>query len=377
MVIISLPIIKHGLSKDKKISDENRILAQIPTFPVNIDDLKSYTDGMNNYLSDQFGFRSKLIGFANIIRYFLFNETTSKQLTIGQNGFIFYNSHKQAYPNSIIKLICNDSGLSQNKMDTVRQSIINTIQHFTKLGYVTDAVIAPTKSRIYPEYLPLTEKNWCQRATPTWLEKSISQLDHIFYPLELMLKLKQDIQVYLPKHFHWNGSAPYIIAQEIMQNKWGIVPDFKVTPIQANIPSDLNKQMKGVTLFDSTMKYDYQQHDVIECKGRTCLKELNTYYKNGSIISLKRETLNKNKLLLITDSFGAGIAPHFIRGFKEVTLLNLNHLTNDEQIEFYPWVLNTVKPTHILFVSHDYGTYGMFTKFNYYLKKTLNINPNN
>ena len=122
-----MPAVKHIFTKDKLKSDENRVLVQKPSFPKKIDDIKGYTNQIDNYLSDQFGFRKIFIRSSNKLRYQLFNEISSKQITVGNNGFIYFNSHIADNPNLLIKSVCNVQSLPK----TFQQKTISLFIKFS------------------------------------------------------------------------------------------------------------------------------------------------------------------------------------------------------------------------------------------------------
>ena len=66
--------------------------------------------------------------------------------------------------------------------------------------------------------------------------------------------------------------------------------------------------------------------------------------------------------MVLSDSYDQYIAKNFIRGFSEVLVIDVNHLSMDEQYGFYQWVIKELKPTHLLHLLHDGGIYGRTIK---------------
>lgn len=353
--IIASPAIKQIYSDGIDNNDENRALAKPPIYPKTISGLRDYTKEVEGYVSDRFGYRKMFINTANQIRFHLFNESSSKQITIGKHGYIYLNSHSKTNPNSFIKDICDINQLTKKNQVRISTTINNFLNYFTAKGYDTKFAVIPSKSRIYPENLPDFESRWCLNIKPTKLEESLNYVNKqfLYYPKEKFLAWKEFFAVYLPKHFHWNGLLPYKVSTDIMLVLWNIQPDFDVVYADTVIGSDLSRHLQGVKLDDASVKYNYTDQNITECKGKSCIKNFNKYYKNGSIVSYSRPPSNNRHLLLLTDSFGAQISKHFIRGFDKVNLINLNHLTEQEQKDFFEYILKTINPTHLLYLVHD------------------------
>ena len=362
-------MIKHLERGDLIKSKENRKLYQIPPLPTNLTTISNFTSNVDNYLSDQFGYRDLFIKSANRLNYYLFNESTSKQITIGKNKFIYLNSHNAEHKNSLIKSVCGMRELSKLNKDLIVSSIKGFLDYFSQQGYVTTFAIIPTKSRIYPENLPKPQSTWCLNHSKTWMDNLIdSRLNNmVYYPLNKMRKWKNKFDVYVAKHFHWNGELSYKVAEDIMKNIWGFNLILTPSKSEAITKSDLSRFLLGVQLKDQSVKFDYSKLGVKECKGNKCISNLKDLYERGVAFHYEKQQHLNRRLLILSDSFGAEIAQHFIRGFDEVTNINITSLKDDEQQGFYRSILNNVKPTHFLFLIHDGNILGRSIK----LKKLL------
>jgi hypothetical protein len=354
--LLTIPMIQHIRLGDQKLSSENRNLNQKPFFPNNINDLKDYTQQIDSYLADQFGFRTQLISLANKIRYYVFNEATSKQLSIGKNKFFYLNSHSAISPNSLIYQVCDIKPLSTESLTKIPIVVDEFIKNFQNVGIKTALAIIPTKSRIYPENLPNQLASLCLKKPETTLDSILrTNKQIIYYPIDQMKKWKDDFQVYLPKHFHWNGRLAYEIADDIIQTVFNLKPEFDVTPTRVQVLSDLNHHFEGVEFLQASLSYSYKNYNVTECKGTACSENFTKMYNNGNSFNFTKPSHTNRKLLIISDSFGAEVAEHFIRAFDEVTLVNINNLSDSEQAPFYQYILKTTQATHLLYLIHDGG----------------------
>ncbi len=371
MLILTLPMIKHLVSEDKIKSGENRNLTQKPVVPESFSKLGAFIKQTDDYLADQFGFRRNFIAASNRIKYYIFHEFNSKQITIGSNNFIYFNSHTAQKPNSLIKSVCNVSLFAKS----LQQQFLSNIEAYINLtkthGIKTNIAIIPTKAKIYPENLPELEKSWCiNTSQPWWNNNAKEEIQKgIYYPLNKMLNLKNTIQVYLPHHFHWHGKLPYILAEDMIQALWKLPIEFNAKSKEIRAQSDLRFYFKGVHLYDNSVSYDFSPLNIEKSEGHNCIQGIEKTYKNNICYAYKTSAYNTHtKLVVLSDSFGQFIAKYFIRGFSNVITIDLKNLSNAEQAGFHQWLFETVKPTHILLLMHDGGVWGRATK----LKSLIN-----
>lgn len=356
-LLLSTPLINHLTRSSDTNNFENRALSKAPKFPNKLTEVKAYTTQVENFLDDHFGLRESIIKKANQIRFSLFNEVLSKQITIGKNEFLFFNSHSAENPNSLIKSVCGVNQPSHERLAEIKTWIKNVYTFFESTNIVFDLAIIPTKSKVYPELLPNPAKQWCRNNTKTWIDTmfSANSKHKPIYPLNDFLQWKNDFKVYLPNHFHWSGRTPYLVARKIMVENWGFSNLIDVDKIETDKPTDLKQHLNGLNLSSKADLFNYAELLVKDCKGINCIESLTRYYRNGNSFHFKTKDSNSKTLLLISDSFGADISPHFAAGFENVHLININNLTKEELNPFFNWVIKELSPTHLLFLFHDDG----------------------
>ena len=70
-------------------NNENRELSVKPV--LTIDNISDYPTEFESYLNDNIPFRNSLISLNSKIDFFLFKKTSSELVTIGKNGWLFFN----------------------------------------------------------------------------------------------------------------------------------------------------------------------------------------------------------------------------------------------------------------------------------------------
>lgn len=105
-----------------------------------------YQQTTESYVNDEFGFRTVLLRTNNQIKFWLFNKTTAEGVIIGKENYLYEKAYIDAY-NGLFFM--GDRALN----DTI--SKLKTLQDTLKsLGKELLIVMAPSKVRVYPEFVP-------------------------------------------------------------------------------------------------------------------------------------------------------------------------------------------------------------------------------
>jgi hypothetical protein len=362
MFFLSVPPIKHMVSGDQLKSDENRTLAQRPDWPQSWSDIKPLTIQLEEYFNDQMGYRDALIRGANKFKYRMFSELLSKQITVGKNGFLFFNSHSPNHPHSLIKDICGVKKLSPKREKQIIETLSNFNNWLKSRNVRLDVLVVPTKSAIYPEQLPDLESTWCMNKSH-WIDTYQDQVkDFVYYPRSFFMEKKKLYPVYLPNQFHWSGRIAYDVAMELITKRWNtkdiVLPEMRLTEEK----SDIHQYTQGVKKYIKTEDYDYSSVLEAQSISKTCVDGFEENYPEGHCFYYESKIKTKNTIVLITNSFGDEIAKHFSIGFKKVYFVNINFLDYDSASKFIEWFINKVNPNQVLVVIHDHGINGMSFK---------------
>ncbi len=369
-----LPAMIHFWPGEPSSKINYRPLKQLPEVPTNWREVQSYTVAVDAYLYDHFGLRERYLKTANRIRYYLFNELMSNQITVGEDGFIFYNSHASDRPGQMFYESCNQARFAASYIQEIERGFASYLSYLHDKQLQAHVAIIPIKARVYPEKLPPLERQWCAKDDDHWIDALVAGLNQVrekvYHPLALMRALKKDIQVYLPIYFHWHGETPRVIAQHMMKTLWGLdAQRHSVEPQQVKETSDLRAHLIGLKFRNESVKYDYEQDGVVACSGSACVPGLAQFFEQAPLAYTYLSPVQDGPVLLVVaDSFGQYITPHFIRGFARVVQVDASHMKADQVWAFYEHVLTTVQPTHVLNLLHEGGISG-FNKLNQLLLK--------
>ena len=161
LLAFALPILKFN-RKGTVSEREKRALAEKPYLFKENRLNKNYFSEFDEYFSDRFGGRSKLIYLNSQINYNVlhaaqFNENAIK----GKNGWYFYISKSDG---DNLSDFCKTNLLSKTELESFGQNVKNTVDWCNGHGIKTLFVICPNKHSVYPEYYPIPRPKGITRA---------------------------------------------------------------------------------------------------------------------------------------------------------------------------------------------------------------------
>ena len=174
MLILFIPMSVHVAEQVLNLESspryaENRVLASRPPMPQDAKAWLAFPAQMDAYVNDHFGLRQSLIAWHNQARYVLLNEAASPQLSVGKDGFLFFNSHEAAHPRRMSDFLCGQflrQAGGQAILEELAQEVHATMQQALRLHPHTSLAFVPTKPILYPENLPAWMQQECAKGTP-------------------------------------------------------------------------------------------------------------------------------------------------------------------------------------------------------------------
>lgn len=363
--LLFLPMLRHFFwsqesSNFSSSGQENRHLAQPPDLPASFDDVPRFSREVDSYLDDHFGYRETLVRVSAASKRQTFAEPISKQVVVGRRGRVFLGNHSGAAPYSLIEEACG-IGVSTADVAQVRTRLIDQLQRRRDSTERTLIVIVPTAPVLYPEDLPEWLHSQCvqnvppaQRLMETWPR---SMEGRLYFPLAEMLSLKKTMDAIPKTNFHWHGSAPHGVARMLAGRFFGRQQSLTVNAEPRVVRSDIAYLSPGVEWVNEVMEPDFESAGVVVCRGSQCFPELAELSRSDwEVSTYRRETTGTgSKLLVLADSFGAGIAGYFVEYFDQVVHVSFKPvamLTGEQRLMFEEW--RRAQDAHaILLLMHD------------------------
>lgn len=351
----------HLFSSKKHASqDENRRAAALPASPTNLAEASALPGDVERYIDDHFGLRRPMIEANDRLRWTLFHEAASPKLLVGRNGRLFLDLPGEPFDS--IQRLCG-LGVSGEAPHGAAKDLARVIDRLKPLQPHLLYLLVPTAPAVYPEDLP----GWLDRqCAATGRPADIVAADlaadrehsaNFLYPLDLMRSLSGDRLVIPKTNFHWDGLGVRYVAEAAMKRGFGITPQVEVQGYAATRASDLTRFNPGAGIENHLLLPDFAAAGITECQGARCFPELGEI---GPVLeSMSRFTRSgtpERKLLILSDSFGAGIAGYFAEGFTEVrhfSTNNFDRLTPAQRERFKAAIWRDYAPDSLVLVYHD------------------------
>ena len=300
---------------------ENRVLAQWPEF--SWETLKSgeFTDGVEEYIADQFPFRD---GWTVL-------KARLEQL-IGKKEF---NDVYLAGDTLISKVEDPNSALVDKNF-----GYINTMAGKTEANVHLGLI--PSAAEIWRDRLPEGAYSWDQTILLEMAEKTgLNTVDILS-----ALREHAGEQIFYRTDHHWTSLGAYYGYVAIMES---LGKGDEVIPMDRFTPETVSEAFNG-TLYSSsgihwlkpdTIEYWVKEDGLIVTSWRTGKEEVSALYDrsylsvkdkyssflggNQPLCVIKNENASGGKLLIVRDSYTDSVAPFLAQHFSEVHLMDLRY----------------------------------------------------
>ena len=315
LVIFCLALITPSLGQWLNINSsvsltENRKLAAKPEFAWSWPVLKKFPARYKVYYNDNFTFRSLLVQANFLLRYGILGVSTSDQVVAGREGWLFHTGFKEMEDCRGI------NRLNDDQLRTWALTFILKRDWLAQQGIRYLLVIPPNKCTVYPEHLP----DGYARVRGSWLDDFMAYLRtntnlEVIDLREILIKHKQQHQVYFRMDTHWNDYGAFLGYKELIRPVAAWFPtitpfefsDFSITVQKRS--GDLMGMMGGHGyLFD-------EQYEFIPLKQFSS-KPVNRRELPMDPITMEKNVLQLPRAVIFHDSFFLAIIPFISEHFS-------------------------------------------------------------
>lgn len=279
---------------------ENRELAPVPSLN---NHASRFTDQIDAYVADHFGFRPDLIRWNSILRVYLLRSSPVKSVILGKDSWLFYCSEALADGNSM-----NDYmgmiPLADTELEKLRIRLEENRRRFSERGIPYVVAIAPNKNSMYGEYLP--ERIETCKSNETRLNQFIEYMGkksdlRVLDLREALSSAKaRRLPVYWETDSHWNTYGAYVGYREIMGEIARIYPGAGPLGISGEVTVERTTRggdlAQMLFLTDLLAESNHTRFELASAPDQARLK----------------------KLLFRHDSFGDNLYPFLRKHFNEI-----------------------------------------------------------
>lgn len=307
---------------------EQRQPAAWPAAPTGVDDLGQWPRGFESWWNDHFALRATLIRWHNMAKLFGFGTAPSDQVLLGDDG-----TQPWMYV-SLNKPVLDYRGLVPFSDDELRHWQRHLEQRRDWLearGCRYGFLVAPSKSTIYPEFMPAEQT---RVGAVTRLDQLLAWMEaHSDVPVidlrpallaakrESFAGVSDDTPLYYPLGTHWNGLGAWVAYRELMQ-QW-LTPwyGWQTNPLEAYKVVD---HVGG----GDTWARRFHMEDVLpqpfvmmHWKGPPWVQKVKLVDDPAVTEFGTKGADNGITAVLLRDSFGNALGPHLAPHVKNLSLI--------------------------------------------------------
>ncbi|PLX00938.1 MAG: hypothetical protein C0594_15015 [Marinilabiliales bacterium] len=189
-----------------------------------------FQNNYNNFINDHLGFRSFFIRMNNQIEYSLFGKINADGIVHGKNGNFFEYDY--------IRTLIGDDFIGKKILDKKLRRT-KYIQEIFKEKYNKDLILvfAPSKARVYNEFLPDQYKNGSEKQSNyTFMHNRAEELNIRFIDLnEMLIRMKDTstVPVFPECGTHWSEYTAFCVADSLLNYSESLlkhtIGDLKIT----------------------------------------------------------------------------------------------------------------------------------------------------
>jgi hypothetical protein len=322
---------------------------------------KQFFARLDSYLDDHIGFALELNRIYRQVQFYIFKDSPVVNVDVGEDGFVFLNSHATVRPHSELTKLCLRRPIL---VAQVRETLEILAASLADQRINMTLALVPSKLVLYPDRLPDTVprklRAACSEINPQ--DTVAGQLAHtavgaayqVYYPVSQMLALRDEPAFYPPQNFHANSRLNHEFAKGFLAHM-GVDPgeNYSNGAYLARIRADL--PVLGFSRWIDAWKYRYPTYKITRAIRQPdwVLK----YYSRVPDFSTysAANPLSERTVVLLSNSFGAYIAPHLAPGFKTLYHVNVSNLSGQEARIFFEELMARTGASDFIYLVHDAG----------------------
>lgn len=331
--------------------DENRKFNDSLSFSIRR--LDNFPKDFENYLGDNFGFRSPLIAFSKDLKLNYFHiSPDKKEILIGnKNRYFIANDHQQIYE--------GDIAFSEGWLDTLEGEWARRKHYLDSLGIAVRIILAPIAHEIYPEELPF---NVIRRKGKDPVTRSAERLNNrfphlVFNPIPVIRANKYKQKMYYELDNHWTENGGFLVARTLLEEvKRDLYPDLNLSPLDQ---FTWKKETRNFGHFTNVLATDNLSENILLIDrfpaGVQQVENLPLEFERHGVGEHEQQLhfrakncKNKLRVLVIRDSFGSALVAPISACFSETVFLfdSWSYRLNKS-------VLATYKPDLVIYVTYE------------------------
>ena len=283
-------------------TSENKEMAAWPSFTEDGSWNENYLEEAGEYFDDHFAFRPELVSSDARIRGDLFGVSSSDQVILGRDGWLYYEATANDY--------LRQNQISDRAIYNIAHNVALMQQYVEEQGSQFLFTVTPNKNSLYGEYMPYYYRQTSLASNAERLKPYLEQEGVHYLDLFELFESQEEI-LYLKRDSHWNNKGA-LLAYNVMMDQVGQPHDtYQDTPytVDDSYIGDLNSMLYPVgAVPEENQVYDIQQNYAYVTDTK-------------SVEDSWIQTINpqaSGSLLMYRDSFGNTLLPFVSNAWENV-----------------------------------------------------------
>ena len=346
--LILLPVVIFLLVRDYVDTEnyEQRTLAAFPYSEESEADgvpttIETFAEEFESWFEDHLPFRNQLLTLYNGFEYSVLKTSTSENVVVGKEGWLFYKGSQVAGEDPIGDYMGTNL-LTEEELSVIAANFTQMRDDLAQMGCEFYLYIAPNKERVYSEYMP------DMYGDPSEYSKIDQLVDYLAANTDLVVvssyddimafkEENPDTQLYYKYDTHWNALGAYVGAEELVKTMgFGFTELEECTLTTIDYADyDLARLLHLQNVLDSSRDPYYLLNDYTMHVMRLALED------DGSVIRYNTTdgTAPGRKLFIIGDSFSAVLMPYVGCHFLDSYMTYYYNYTYETLLEEEPSVV--------------------------------------
>lgn len=299
MLILIFPFAGMLFDKPGTVSESGEEL-EVPSFiDENGEVNKAYLSELGEYFASNFAFRDEMVSANAYIYGTILNTSTTDQVLLGQNGWMYYTSTLNDYTATHV--------MTERGLNNAVHNIALIQEYVENMGSEFLFTIAPNKNSVYDENMPYnymkgkTDNNY-DRFRNKLLDAGINYVD-LFEAIS-----KEHELMYFKQDSHWNNKGAAVAYEELMS----------YTDMEYETYGDMDYEIVEDHIGDlAKMIYpcNYEPEDDYYYKKDWQYSYVGEHVDDMDSWIVTQSPKNDKTLLMYRDSFGEAILKFFADEF--------------------------------------------------------------
>lgn len=286
------------------------------------------TDNYNHLIP----FRDYMIVANNAISFYLFNDSASKDVIVGNNSWLFYAEELDDYTGTNL--------YTEEELRDIANSVNNTQSYLSSIDCDFVIFIAPNKTSIYGNELP----NWFSNASQTRVNQLVEYLQEntdvpVVYPQKDLLEFSNvTAQTYYKLDTHWNSLGAYIGSEELLSSIGISIPGatdltytYRNRPLTSWNKYDLANMLGLTPLLNTDTDYAIPSNPDVHVSSTADIST--DYYAYSSYVRTTSDAKDNRKVFFYRNSFGTNMVPVLSQYFREIVSPHHDYPISKSMIE--------------------------------------------